>query len=56
MNIYVLIQHPKVIILIQTIPYIKNVLKVANFVMKKEMKQIIIAKNVNLILHFMMIL
>ena len=56
MNFYVLMKHQKVITLIQMIPYIKNVLKHVNFVMEKEMKQIIIAKNVNLILHFMIIL
>ena len=37
-----LIQYLKVITLIQMIPYIKNVLKVVNFVMEKEMRQIII--------------
>ena len=47
-----LIQYLKVITLIQMIPYIKNVLKAANFVMEKEMKQIIIVKNVNQIILF----
>ena len=49
---FVIIMIQKVIILIQRTIYIKNVMKIVNFVMGKEMKQLIIVLNVNMAIHF----